>query len=126
IQAYNSSGNPQPAQVLIDTWDPYPVSALPESSPTAMSYLVDFYFSPAAQLSPFSGANQDMVVFLDGAVIFRSATCSLSSLGALTTTPTTQVEYAYCLVQARAADPAGLQGFVAALANGSITVRQML
>ena len=126
IQAYNYTGNAQPAQVLIDTWDPYPTYALPETSPTAMSYLVDFYFSPQALLSPFGSVNQDMVVFLDGAVIFRSTTCSLSALGTLNPTPTSEVEYAYCLVQARAADPAGLQSFSAALANNSITVQGIL
>jgi hypothetical protein len=52
IQAYNSSGDAQPAQVIFQTWDPYPTHVLPETSPTSLSYLVDFYFSPQAQLSP--------------------------------------------------------------------------
>jgi hypothetical protein len=51
IQAYNSSGDAQPAQVIFQTWDPYPTHVLPETSPTSLSYLVDFYFSPQAQLS---------------------------------------------------------------------------
>jgi hypothetical protein len=49
IQSYNQSGNAPPAQVLFQTWDPYSTHALPETSPPALTYLVDFYFSPQAQ-----------------------------------------------------------------------------
>jgi hypothetical protein len=41
-----------PAHVIFQTWDPYPTRGLPETSPTALSCLVSFYFSPQAQVSP--------------------------------------------------------------------------
>jgi hypothetical protein len=111
--------------VLIDTWNIYPTDALPETSPTAMTYLVDFYFSPEAHLSPANDVSKDAVIFLDGTVLYRS-TCSLDSLGAASRNATNEVAYTYCLLQARAADPGGLASWSAALANQSITLLELL
>jgi hypothetical protein len=125
IQAYNHSGNPQPEQVLFQTWNPYPTHALPETSPTAQTHLVDFYFSPQAQLSPDGDVSKDAIILTGGAVLYRS-TCSLDALGAAKVNATNEVAYTYCLLQARAADPAGLAGWLAALSSGSITLEELM
>jgi Domain of unknown function (DUF4214) len=125
IQAYNHSGNARPAQIIFQTWNAYPTRVLPETSPTALSYLVDFYFSPRARLSPVQSLSKNVVLLPAGAVVFRS-TCDLNTLGAAPANPLNEVAYDYCLMLARAADPGGLQGYAAALANHSITLQGVL
>lgn len=44
IDKYRAARLPRPAQVVFETWDPYPTKALPESSPTSHTYLIDYYF----------------------------------------------------------------------------------
>ena len=125
IQAYNHSGNAQPAHVIFQTWNPYPTHVLPETSPLALSHLVDFYFSPKAFASPAQILSKAVVLLPAGAVFWRN-TCDLNTLGAAPANPVNEVAYDYCLVLARAADPGGLQGYAAALANHSITLQFVL
>jgi hypothetical protein len=127
IQAYNHSGNAPPDHVIFQTWNAFPTHALPETSPTAQSYLVDFYFSPQAQLSPAQilSKTKNAVLLPAGAVFWRSD-CDLNTLGAAAANPVNEVAYSFCLVLARAAGPAGLQAFAPALANHSITLQFVL
>jgi hypothetical protein len=48
IQVYNSLFARSPIVVSISSWNPNPTRILPSSSPTALTHLVDYHFSPAA------------------------------------------------------------------------------
>lgn len=52
IQRYNASLCPDPDHVVIQNWALQPAYILPETSPTAYSYLVNYYFSSYAVASP--------------------------------------------------------------------------
>jgi hypothetical protein len=45
-----------PRQVVFQSWNPNPTHAMPDSSPDALTSLVQFYFSPAVQASIGRGA----------------------------------------------------------------------
>lgn len=52
IQRYNASGIGSPSHVVIQNWNSYPTTILPETSTTAYAYLVNYYFGPYATKAP--------------------------------------------------------------------------
>ena len=52
VQNYNAAHVPKPNHVIFQTWYPYPTAILPETSTTAFSSLVNYYFSPYATQTP--------------------------------------------------------------------------
>jgi hypothetical protein len=45
IHEYAQSGLPEPDDVLFQSWRPFPTHTLPESDPSALTYLVNWYFA---------------------------------------------------------------------------------
>ncbi|PAW79896.1 MAG: hypothetical protein B9S32_00805 [Verrucomicrobia bacterium Tous-C9LFEB] len=52
IQRYVASGLPIPRHIVIQNWHPYPTTVLPETSPAAHAYLVNYCFGPYAAKAP--------------------------------------------------------------------------
>ena len=125
VQAYNHSGNPPPEQVNFASWDPYPTHNLPESSPTALTHLVNFYFSPQARSAPDVKPTKHMIPLVDGAVVYRT-TCDLDAISAAGVNPPNEANYVYCLMQARGIDPETAKEWGALLANGSLKLQHMM
>jgi hypothetical protein len=46
MQLYGDIGLPAPDQNIFQSWDPYPSYALPQTSPTTMTYLVNYFSAP--------------------------------------------------------------------------------
>lgn len=55
IQRYNASGIVKPTHIVFQNWLPYPSTVMPESSTTAYTYLVNYYFSSYATQAPPQG-----------------------------------------------------------------------
>ncbi len=51
-------GNAPPEQVSFQTWNPHPTHVLPETDPTAFTYLIDRYFRTRTQLTLMSKRNE--------------------------------------------------------------------
>jgi len=55
IQLYNASALPIPNKVAFATWDPFPAGTnaiLPETSPSSMSYLINYYYTSPYSVEP--------------------------------------------------------------------------
>jgi len=52
IQTFNASGNGRPGVVEFASWDPYPLTVVPDNNPAALSYLIAYYFSSYGSEAP--------------------------------------------------------------------------
>ncbi|PAW78898.1 MAG: hypothetical protein B9S32_05830 [Verrucomicrobia bacterium Tous-C9LFEB] len=58
IQRYNASGIVKPTHIVFQNWMTYPTVLLPESSPTAYTYLINYYYGAYATQTPPQGFNR--------------------------------------------------------------------
>lgn len=69
IQRYNASGIVKPEHVVFQNWMAYPTTLLPETSPNAYTYLVNYYYgSYATQAPPLA-----FIRMMKGGIHFYSA-----------------------------------------------------
>jgi hypothetical protein len=79
VQIYNSLGLPAPDQNVFQTWAPHPTYVLPQTSPTSLTFLVEYLFPPVpTSIEPSSMAIFSYLNNATGDYYFASSQTSIA------------------------------------------------
>ena len=74
IDNYRSSGLPTPDHLIFQTWDAFPVLAMPETSPTSHTYLINYYFGLTSSAAATAAASAPAVTTVSGPTAAAAST----------------------------------------------------
>jgi hypothetical protein len=77
---FETHGALLPDQAIFQSWQAYPKHLLPETDPTAFTYLIDRYFRARTRLTLSSGVSAGQGTLTDGAAAIANATVALAAV----------------------------------------------